>query len=116
MKKIITLFLCLCFVFPSLAVAQQRTVCFCVTLARQYSPDVPNLDAEYWYLLPRMTRSVPMIGGQILLKYETLWDVATILRFTDKGFEVSGVDFATCRETRRVIAYTDPRIYTFFDF
>ena len=50
------------------------------------------------------------------MRYETQWDVATIEGFGALGFEVVGVDFDTCKETRRVIPYNDERIHSFYDF
>lgn len=116
MKRIIISLLCLCLLLPSVVNAQTENVCFCVALAREYSPGVPRLDAHHWHLLPYQTRSVPVLGGQILMRYETQWDVATIEGFGPLGFEVVGVDFDTCKETRRVILYNDPRIHSFYDF
>lgn len=108
----------LCFLLvPIIAPAQVDTsTCFCVTLARYYSPAVPRLDAKYWPLLPPTVRSVPSLGGQILMEYETLYDVATIVAFRATGFEVIGVDFDTCKATRRIIPYNDPRIHSFYQF
>lgn len=110
MKKFIIILL---LVFPTVTLAQ---TCFCVSLARTFNSAVPRLDAEYWYMLSPMTRSAPSLGGQILMKYETEWDVATIVDFTDKGFIVAGVDFDTCGVTRRIIEFSDPRIRAFFYF
>ena len=50
------------------------------------------------------------------MKYETQWDVATIVGFGEKGFQVAGVDFDTCGKTYRVIEYNDPRIHSFYNF
>lgn len=114
MKRIL---LTLLFALPFISLPQVSNAdCFCVALARTHSALVPRLDAELWPLLPLTTRTVPTIGGQILIKYETQWDVATIMGFGLDGFELSGVDFETCGQTRRILSYNDPRIYAFFRF
>lgn len=116
MKKLIalTLFLLVTFI-PYLANAQ-ATECLCVAEARRHVPLTPRLDAKWWSLLPQETRSAPIVGSIVLMKYEKSWDVAVVKGYGAKGFIVAGVDFDTCNPTTRVIAYNDTRIKAFFDF
>lgn len=111
------------FLLPLISFAQADTSqCYCVVLARSYSPAVPVLNADQWQYLPQEIHSVPSVGGQMLMRYwsskkqKWIWDINTITGFTDKGFEVIGVSFDDCSPTRRVIEYNDPRIQSFYNF
>lgn len=116
MKKTLATLFCLGLFTPFISHAQTDPVCFCVAEARRHVPATPKLDAKYWHLLPSHFKTVPTIGGIVLLKYETQWDVAVIEGFWLTGFRVAGIDFDTCEPTKRTIAYTDPRIKAFYRF
>ena len=112
MKRI--LFCLLLLLLPVSVYAQAD--CYCVTLARTFNNSVPRLNADHWIFLPYNVRSTPVLGGQILMEYETQWDVATIVGFSPDGFLVAGVDFDDCGKTYRIIGYNDNRIRMFFNF
>lgn len=113
MKRIFAILLLL---LPFQVFAQYPSECFCVTYARELVPSVPQLDANEWYLLPLSTRSVPEIGGIILLQYESVWHVAVITDFTESGFQVSESNYIPCTVDDRIIPYNDSRIRAFFNF
>ncbi len=105
------------FFFPLLVQAQEyNPACFCVSTARQYIATVPKLDAEYWYLLPLSTHSVPSLGSVVLLQYEDVWHVAVIEGFTATGFKIVEGNYERCKVTRRVLDFDDKHIVNFFTF
>lgn len=101
--------------FPSIAGAFDYS-CQCVPFARNYVRELPALDAQYFPLLPSKFRSVPVVGGIVVLQYEDTFHVAVITELREKGVMVIEKNYKPCSVTERLVEWTDPHLVTFMSF
>lgn len=88
--------------------------CYCVSYAREYVPEVPKLDAEWWDVI--FHGSNPSVGSILLLHYPKAWHVAVVTGFSEEGVYVREANFHLCQTSTRLIAWSDPALIKFINF